>query len=231
MIAIITVNWNAYDFLALMIESLEIYTRVPYKLIVIDNSEHYQETRRENVLQFKMAANFGHGRGLNHGVAKAYELFAHYPYIMFLDVDCHILCHNWEPPFLAEMEKYDLIGGRGVASKPIRPACMFMKQELGKYNWADTTAYKGHRYTPEGFDVAVRAYYQIVSDGFPVGFLEPQKNRYGTVNGEEWCINGVPLVYHHWHGAHLKERSVDFPNTDLFADKAKLFSKIPWRLP
>jgi hypothetical protein len=129
------------------------------------------------------------------------------------------------------MEEYDLIGGRGVPAKPIRPACMFMKKHLERYDWRDTADYKGHRITPEGYDVAILAYHQICADQHRVGFLEARQNRYGTLNGEEWCIDGVPLVYHHWHGSHLKERSVDFPGRDLFADKTKLFAQIPWRLP
>jgi len=231
MITIITVNWNAYDFLDLMIESLTFYSRYPYELIVIDNSTEKRTLQKPQVHQFFMHDNIGHGRGLNHGVKKAYDLFPHHPFLMFLDVDSHILCHGWEAYFISQMRQHDIIGGKGVTSKPIRPACMFMKSEMGKYDWCDTTSYGGHRKTPEGYDVAILAYHRMQADGRSVGFLDRNKNRYGTLNGEEWCLNGCPLVYHHWHGSHLKERSEDFPNSDLFADKAKLFSQIPWRLP
>ena len=233
MITIVTVNWNAPDFLNLMIESLQLYSHIPYELIVIDNSTEKREIQAQNVHQFFMHDNIGHGRGLNHGVKKAYELFPKNPYLMFLDVDCHILCRNWENPLIAKLEEYDVLGGRGVSSKPIRPACMFMKKEMGEYDWCDTDAYKGHRKTPKGYDVAILAYYRMQADRRNVGFLEHQSNRYGTINGEEFTINGTPLVYHHWHGAslHLPCRKADFPNSDLFADKAKLFSQIPWRLP
>jgi len=231
MISIIVVNWNAYDFLDLLIESVELYTRLPYHLLVVDNSTHKRPIRAKNTIQFPMENNIGHGRGLNHGVAKSFELFPDDLFLMFLDVDCHLLRHGWEGYFLSKMETLDIIGGRGVAAKPIRPACMFMKKPIGVYDWCDTKAYGGHRKTPEGYDVAILAYYRMSADKVRIGFLERKPNRYRTLNGEEWCINGVPLVYHHWHGSHLRERQEDFPNSDLLADKASLFSQIPWRTP
>jgi len=232
MIAIITVAWNSYDFLDLMIESLEMYSTFPYELIVIDNSTEKREIHKPHVHQFHMEINIGHGRGLNNGVAKAQELFPEFPFLMFLDVDCHILRHHWEAPFLSKMKKYEIVAGKGVPVKPIRPACMFMKKGIGrKYDWRDTRNYGGHRVSPEGYDVAILAYHRMMADRVPLDFLPTKKNRYRTANGEEFCINGVPLVYHHWHGSHLVERQVDFPNVDLLEDKSKLFASIPWRLP
>jgi glycosyltransferase involved in cell wall biosynthesis len=231
MISIITVNFNSYDFLYLMIDSLERFSYCAYELIVIDNSEKKELVQLPHVHQFYMPTNVGHGRGLNHGVAKAYEMFPNHSFIMFLDVDCHMISHRWESPLLEMMRDYDLVGGRGVPSKPIRPACMFMKKDLGSYDWADSEGYKGNRKTPGGYDVAIKAYYKIMADNFKIGFLEAKPNRYGTLNGEEWCAKGKPIVYHHWHGSHLKERQEDFQHHNLLEDKAKLFQQIPWRLP
>lgn len=232
MISIVTVNYNAYDFLKLMIESLNIFSSIDYELIIVDNSlfENQEEMEEPNVLQLMMGHNLGHGWGLNYGTLKTNN----YPYLMFLDVDCHILRRGWEQPFLDQMDHFDIVGGRGVPEKPIRPACMFMKKEIGqKYSWEDTPDYKGHRMTPEGRDVAISAYYQMQDDKVKIGFLEAQRSRYGTLNGEEYMIDNKPLVYHHWHGAslHLPCRQADFPDHNLFADKDKLFKQIPWRLP
>lgn len=231
MITIVTVNYNAHDFLGLLIESLYLFSTIPYELIVIDNSEERVKLDHPNVHQFHMPTNIGHGRGLNHGVAKAFELFKHNPYIMFLDCDCHFLKYRWEAAFIGQMKDHDIIGGKGPPSKPIRPACMFMRKEVGRYDWSDTTGYRGNRATPGGYDVAIKAYYKIMADNLRIGFLTSQKSQYGTINGEEWCIDGEPYVYHHWHGSHLKERQEDFPGQDLTEDKCALFSKIPWHLP
>ena len=234
MISIITVNYNSYDFLHLLIESLEIFSTLPYELIVVDNSIEKQTIEREHVHVFPMTNNIGHGRGLNNGIYQNSKLFPKQPFIMFLDVDCHILCHRWEASFIGMMKKFNIIGGRGMPEKPIRPACMFMKREIAEaYDFRDTISYQGHRVTPTGYDVAILAYYKIMADGNDIGFLEAEGNRYGTLNGEEFVSeNGVPLVYHHWHGAHLKERQeLDFPDDDLMLDKDKLFANISWRQP
>lgn len=231
MISIIVVNWNAYDFLHLLLESLGRFSEMQNEVIVVDNSEERRSVNAPHVHQFFMPTNIGHGRGLNHGVAKAIELFPRNPFIMFLDVDCHFLKHRWEAAFLSKMKDFAVVGGKGPPSKPIRPACMFMHQQAAKQDWADSQGYKGNRKTPGGYDVAIKAYYKMLSENTPIGFLEAKPNRYGTLNGEEWCIDDTPYVYHHWHGSHLKQRQEDFPDHNLEEDKAKLFQSIPWRLP
>lgn len=226
MFSIVCVNWNSYDFLNLLIESLEIYSNLPYELIVIDNSIEKQEICRPNVFQHLMSENIGHGQGLNIG-----SKLAKFEFVMFLDVDTHVLCHNWQDLFLKTINEFDVIGGKGVPAKPIRPACMFMKKEISlKYDWRPTDGYKGERGGVPGFDVAIQAYHQMVKDGVKIKLLEHIPSRYETIVGEEFCIDGEPICYHHWHATHLKERQIDFPNTDLFKEKDKLFSKIPWRM-
>lgn len=227
MISIITCNFNSNDFLELLIESLELYSKLEFELIVIDNSKKAYQSTKDFVFCHKMPSNIGHGAGLNEGVK-----LTKFDYVMFLDVDAHILCHDWENAFIEMMKNFDVIGGKGVPAKPIRPACMFMKKEFAvKYDWRDTKGYKGVRITPEGFDVAIQAYYQMLQDGIKIKLLEHIPSRYKTVVGEEFCINGNPVCYHHWHGAHIEERQIDFPNCDLIQNKNLLFSQIPWRLP
>lgn len=234
MISVITVNWNSFDFLELLLESVERYSdfrRFPHDVIVVDNSEMPRKIDYPHVHHFPLAANIGHGRGLNFGVAQSYISFPENQYIMFLDVDCHILCHGWETYFIDAMNEFDIVGGRGVMSKPIRPACMFMKKHIADHDWSENLGYRGNRNTPEGYDVAIRAFHQLVAGNYKIGFLETIKNRYGTMNGEEYTINGMPLVYHHWHGSTLHLRQPDFPDINLLEDKDKLLSKIPWRIP
>jgi len=202
------------------------YSSLPYELIVIDNSTNKQHVARDNVVQHQMSENVGHGEGLNRGVK-----LAKFDFVMFLDVDAHILRHNWEHPFINLMSEFDVVGGKGVPVKPIRPACMFMKKEFSGYDWRATDGYKGERGEIPGFDVAIQAYHQMLKDGVRIKLLEHIPSRYGTIVGEEFCIDGVPICYHHWHGSHIKERQIDFPNCDLTENKKLLFSQIPWRLP
>lgn len=209
MITVVTVNFHATDFLELLQESLERFSVTNPRLLVIDNTTE----------------NRGHGEGLNLGAAQVET-----EYTMFVDVDTHFLLHGWDEVLLQAISGYDVIFGRGVAVKPVRPACMFLKTSVAKrYDWRSTPGYKGHRITPEGFDVGVQAYYQIKADGLPHSFFSNQTNRYGTANGEEFCWDWTPFIYHHWHGSHLEQRQVDFPAVDLMADKQHLFESIPWR--
>ena len=227
MISIVTVTYDSYDFLDLLLESLDLYSSISYEIIIIDNSTKKQQVEAPNSIYIPMSKNIGHGAGLNEGVK-----FAHYPFVMFLDVDTHVLCRDWEQPFIQLMEQFDVVGGRGVPIKPIRPACMFLKREYAvKYDWRSTEGYQGIRGGVPGFDVAIEAYYKMIEDGVKIKLIESQPNRYNTIVGEEWCINEKALIYHHWHGAHIKERQIDFPKTDLVANKNLLFSQIPWRLP
>jgi len=225
-ISIVTVCWNSYDFADLLLESVNLYSAFDHEIIIVDNTIDPRPISYQKANVLIQRNNIGHGAGLNLGAQHA-----KHPYVLFLDIDCHFLRRGWEKAFFEAMEGYDVIAGRGVPAKPIRPACMFLKQEVAqKYDWRPTPGYKGHRITPEGFDVAIQAYHQMVKDDVAIRLIDSQPNRYSTNNGEEWCINDIPFIYHHWHGSHLKERQVDFPNVDLAQDKLNLFSKIPWRI-
>ena len=109
MLSIITVTWNSYDFLDLLLESIEIYSYLPYQVFVVDNSTHKKAISRKHVFQLTTKENIGHGAGLNLGVKKAVELFPKNQFFVFFDVDCHILCHRWEVPFLKYMKYFDFI--------------------------------------------------------------------------------------------------------------------------
>lgn len=224
-ISIISVNWNAYDFARVLIESAKIFTNRPYEIIIVDNSTVKEDLSYENVKQFPQWSNTGHGEGLNFG-----SLQATYPFVLFLDIDCHFIKRGWDDLFFKAIEGFDVIAGRGVPEKPIRPACMFLKQEIAvRYDWRPTPGYRGHRITPTGFDVAIQAYHTMLEDSVKIKLIESQCNRYKTLNGEEWLVDNIPVVYHHWHGSHLKERQADFKE-DLLKDKQTLFSKLPWRI-
>lgn len=233
LISIVTVNYNSYDFIKAMIESLKLFASRPYELIIVDNSNQgieYIDTNQYGPLtQIVLQRNLGHGCGLNIG-----SRIATSPYIFFLDADCHFLRPGWEDAWLDLIKDADVVAGRGVPVKPLRPSCTFLRKEIAQfYDWRDTPHYDGHINTPDGLDVAIRAYYQMVDDGVKIKFIDATpsgQNRYGTLTGEEWMIDNEAYVYHHWHGTHLKERSFEFPGKNLFSEKDKLMENLPWRL-
>lgn len=225
-ISIVSVNWNAYEFAKILIESVDIYSSgIDYEIIIIDNSIEKQPLHYNRVKVLPQNTNIGHGQGLNIGISEAKA-----PYTFFLDIDCHILQRGWYKSFLNAIKGYQVLGGRGVPQKPIRPSCMLMETNLGrKYDFRDTPGYKGHRITPDGFDVAVKAYYDMLLNNVKIKFIDSKPSRYKVLNGEEWYIENTPYIYHHWHGSHLEERQVDFPHNDLISDRNALFKQIPWR--
>jgi hypothetical protein len=209
----LTVNYNSEDFLKVLFKSIDPITPI----VVVENSHTPKKYPRASTI-----VNQGektHGEGLNLGL-KAVET----EHVLILDVDCHIISSQWIKLFSKALEGYDVITVAGPPQKPIRPACVFMKTaDAKKFDWRATPGYKGHRVTPEGFDVGIQAYRQMRIDGFKIKYMTTIKpSRYGTLNGEEYSIDDVALIYHHWHGSHLVERSSDYPDVDLLADKKKL---------
>lgn len=227
LITILSVNWNAYDFAQLLLESIGIFSLCSHEVIIVDNSSSYKPLTYPKLNHIQLHENVGHGEGLNLGFIQVQT-----PYTMIVDIDCHFLRRGWEIELLETAKDFPIIAGKGVPQKPIRPACMFLDTQLAKkYDWRPTPGYQGCRITPDGFDVAIKAYHQMVKEGVPMSLLSSTKNNYGTLNGEDWLLNEKPFLYHHWHGSslELETRKKDFPGIDLIKDKERLFSQIPWR--
>ena len=231
MISVVTVSFNSDDFALLLIESLERFSSDPYELVLVDNSYTMTEIHRnhKNVRYFRGETDHSHGSGINIGVMLSQGNF-----VLILDNDCHLLAKGYEAQFLHGLGDHHCLTVQGPPEKPIRPACLFMRRDHAlAYDWRATPGYKGHRITPEGFDVGIAAYNSMIEHGHSIRYMTSNRdaglpNRYGTANGEEYGLD-VPLVYHHWHGTHLDYRQRDYPNVDLASDKKKLFLGIPWR--
>ena len=230
-ISIISVNYNSYDWQNLLIASIDKYSYAKHDIFIFNNSSNairfVDKKPRHRELACFNGHNAGHGFGLNVGAHEAKG-----EYVLFLDIDCHILKEGWEKAFLFKarhkLRDADIIAASGPPEKPLRPACMFMKREIAiQYDYMPTEGYKGHRETPEGFDVAIKAYHKMVADGLTFQWMESFPNRYGTATGEEWGLDGEPIIYHHWHGSHIHEsdRIKDFPGINLQEEKSRLFEK------
>ena len=226
-ISVIFVNWNGYDWQNLLIKSVDKYSYSPHEILIFNNNPD-AAVRLKNPRYRELSSfgnNMGHGFGLNVGVHEANSQF-----VLFLDVDCHLLTEGWEKMFMFKARHFhrdaDVIAAPGPPEKPLRPACMFMRREIAReYDYMPSPGYKGHRITPNGYDVAIKAYHKMVADGLKIEWMESFPNRYGTATGEEWGLDGKPICYHHWHGSTINEpdRIKDFPTVDLEAEKDKLF--------
>lgn len=215
MITVLAVNYDSSEFARILVETV----RGQSPVVIVDNSCRSQHIARAKVVD-NTRGERTHGEGLNVGLKHVETDF-----VLILDIDCHLLTSNWKDPFLRIMEVSDCVTVQGPPQKPIRPACVFMRtKDAAELDWRATPGYRGHRITPEGFDVGILAYRSMVSKGFKIAYMDVVKpSRYGTINGEEYGLGGTSLCYHHWHGAHTEARTYDYPGIDLVADKQSLF--------
>jgi hypothetical protein len=224
LITILTVDYNSHDFVKLMVESVRRFDTEETPIVVVDNSKEPDFVR--GTIRIENQGEKSHGEGLNLGLK-----YVDTEYVLILDADCHVLSGDWKQDFRVGMGQWDVLTVAGPVQKPLRPACVFLNADLARsFEWRATEGYKGHRVTPSGFDVGIRAYHAMMQKKLRIGFMDAMRpNRYKTLNGEEYLIGGIPTIYHHWHGTHLNERSSDFPGLDLQADKDQLFKAIRWR--
>lgn len=237
MISILSVNYNSYDWATLLIESAKRFSKLNNKIVIVENTR----SNIQNIPYSKTIFNPGettHGEGINLGLKHIDT-----EYVLILDIDCHFIAYGWELILIntlkgetsqSQINSFFCVSVPGPAEKPLRPACVFMRAEDAlHYDWRATPGYKGHRITPTGFDVGIQAYRQMVKQNKSIYWMTPSqcgKNRYGTITGEEYSINSLPMIYHHWHGTHLKERNkVDYKDIDLLKEKELLFKMISWR--
>lgn len=231
-ITILSVNWNAYDFAILLLESVKKYTsKKELPVVIVNNStdKSYSLNHYSNIEIIEQSSNIGHGQGINIGLQ-----YIRTKYVLVLDIDCHFL-NPWEFDLLRFVEYLmpwdttpipDLITMEGSQEKPIRPAFLFMQTHFAKqYDWQSSENYQGVRKTPYGTDVGIAAYKRMLQQGKNIQFLQkfPNPIHLNGFRGESFGIH-QPFVFHYWHGSHLRERQEDFPNIDLLREKEMFFN-------
>ena len=216
-ISIISVNWNGYDFQSLMIDSILKHSKEEHPILIFNNN--LDRSNDERIREWSVCGkNMGHGYGINFLLQEVQT-----KYVLLLDIDCHLLT-NWEEEFL----KYKdfIVAPAGPPQKPLRVACLFAETDkIRHYDFMSTPGYKGHRVTPDGFDVGIAAYHQMAKDGLEFKWMDTTPGRYGPERSEEYGLDKKPLVYHYWHGTHLNEsdRQKDFEH-DLVNEKEIFFN-------
>ena len=172
--SIVVVNYNSYDFLRVLIESCNKFSYNNLEIIVIDNSLKWETLEYSNVSHFFQNQNIGHGSGINLGIQKATS-----DVVLVLDVDCHFLCKNFDLILLEEINNFDIIAVPGSIEKPIRAACILAKRDaVIDCDFRSTPNYQGCRKTPEGYDTAILAYYNMLKQNKKFNWFEIKRNRY-----------------------------------------------------
>ncbi|MCE9634432.1 MAG: glycosyltransferase family 2 protein [Planctomycetes bacterium] len=98
-LSIVTVTWNAPDYVARMIDSVYARTRVPFELIVVDNASEAPtrsllagESAKGRIRLFQNEENSLWAKGCNQGIRAADPRS---PYVLLLNPDCEILRDDW----------------------------------------------------------------------------------------------------------------------------------------
>lgn len=216
-ITIIAVNWHANKFAKLLVDTACSKCRNidDIEIIIVDNSGELSDKGGGviptdfnclvNAKIIKPDRNLGHGVGIELGIEKATG-----KYILALDIDSHILLQDWDEKLIAAYEQNEgqtpdqfmknnlrIIGAEGGLLKPIRPLFMFFEKEFfiqGKMR------FQAVNLECVKFDVGIHFYFNTLSRGYAVKFLKYKKTDYKDVWGEEYTLNGEPMVFHHWYG-------------------------------
>jgi len=190
-ISVVAVAYHSKEWERLLRSSIAAYTRGPYEIVIIDNSND----------------NRGHGAGLDLAIRQASG-----DYILVLDIDAHILSPGWDDALIRRMEETgeQLIGARGGLLKPMRPACMFFRRSLftDQHPTAGPASFTARDIDGVKFDVGIHFYFRVLSLGIKVGFLEGGPSVYNVEGWGETYYNGKePIGYHCYYGTRWFNRA------------------------
>lgn len=230
MITVLTVNHNTLDFLKLLVQSVRKFRgSVPTRIMVIDNdsSDGSREwlTAQPDVEAQLLAANAGHGIGLDHGLSLIDTRF-----VLVLDSDAHLQRFGWDVDLIALYQADSsrrLIAAKGGVEKPIHPCFMFFEARYFKANRLSFQALDGH-------DVGRKIYYDVTEAGFDVlriecGYEAPGRNFYPGTYGTQYYLYQRPTIFHAWYGTRMTTCKAgqyvdDYKKEDFVKDKALIFS-------
>jgi glycosyltransferase involved in cell wall biosynthesis len=207
-VTVVTVNWNSWDHLAVLIEVVRRRSPPETEIRVVDNGSRDGSRRRlreqPDVSTVKLPVNLGHDLALDIGV-----LLCDTEYVVVLDVDAFPLHDRWLEELLAPLDAGAQISGARLNRDYVHPCC-----------WAMRTA----RFVEQGH--SFRSYYRPREPGLDasgdagevmsereaphVHFFEVTSQRgpgdVGTVFGD--------LVYHNFYATRFRA------TTDRILDEA-----------
>jgi len=223
MISILAVNRNCLEWMQLLVKSVKKFTLVPYEIIILDNNSEdgsYEWLKEENgVRPVPLPNNIGHGMGLDALVRQACHRFC-----LVLDIDAHLQHREWGYDLLdlyMAHPKRRLIAAKGGEKKPVHPCFMFFEREFFiKHNL---------KFIPtKEYDVGRKLYSDVLELGYevfrvPVGYESQGKKFYDGAYGDEYYINGKPMVYHNWYSSRMyKKEQVDGYTKEEFTKRKQI---------
>jgi glycosyltransferase involved in cell wall biosynthesis len=190
---VLTVNWNSWEHLAVLIDVVTRRSPAGTEILVIDNGSSDESRKRlravDDVRHVLLPVNMGHDFALDLGV-----LLCETEYVVALDVDAFPLHERWLEELLGPLDDGAQVSGARLNREYVHPCC-----------WAMRTArfvQRGHsfrsRYRPraEGRDASGDVGEEISAHEAPdLRFFDVTSQRgpgdVGTVFGD--------LVYHNFY--------------------------------
>lgn len=198
---VVTVNWNSWEHLEVLIEVVRRRSPTSTRIIVVDNGSEDDSRARlsqlPEVRTVKLPANLGHELAMDIGV-----LLAETEFVVALDVDAFPLHDDWLVRLLGPLSEGAQVSGARLNRNYVHPCCWAMREvrfvEQGH-------SFRSH-YVPrtEGRDASGDVGEEISSREAPnLHFFDPSSQRgpgdVGTVFGD--------LVYHNFYATRFNATS------------------------
>jgi predicted O-methyltransferase YrrM len=146
----IVVNYNTFDFVKLLVKSIDVFVRVPFKIYIIDTSDQtklladYYSSRKNIIIDSKKFKCVSSNSAVcNHvgGVNYAFEM-GDSEYVCILDPDT-VFVNEWTEDIIKLLENNAFVSNRFEPTMNIaRPQMMFFKREFWNDNLLRFEDYK-----------------------------------------------------------------------------------------
>lgn len=127
-VTVVTVNWNSWTHLEVLIEMVRRRSPPGTKILVVDNGSCDESRRRlaalPDVRTLMLPANIGHDLALDLGV-----LACQTEYAVTLDVDAFPLHERWLAQLLAPLDAGAQVSGARLNREYVHPCCWAMRTE------------------------------------------------------------------------------------------------------
>ena len=187
-ITVVTVNYNTADFVGLLLESLRLLTKDPYRVIICDNGSKSKDLKCLNAFckdegnieiilnQQSISGSIGHGEALDVLASKVET-----PFFVVVDSDTVFLHKDWDAIWLSRInDKVKAIGTEASGNKPkdfpTLYAVLYETDSFRKINSSflpNMETYKDGAYTDTGWQVREG----FLNDGYEGETLEIRNTR------------------------------------------------------
>jgi glycosyltransferase involved in cell wall biosynthesis len=198
---VVTVNWNSWEQLRVLIDVVERRSPPQTRIIVVDNRSSDESRARlaehPEVRTVKLPGNFGHELAMDIGV-----FLAETEFVVALDVDAFPLHDNWLERLLGPLSEGAQVSGARLNREYVHPCCWAMR----KARFVEQGHSFRSNYQPraEGRDASGDVGEEISAAEAPnLHFFEVSSQRgpgdVGTVFGD--------LVYHNFYATRFNATS------------------------